>query len=126
MAATLDPKVSAAEFGRNSLLAALRKAAGANMMEANYQRLNSDLAVKGQFDAMVAEVADLPEDEKLSEVLARFALVVLALTPPQQQGFVLWHLYAHLRPTGLIEAVKPNIGSIVDLAGRRIPPKGGG
>ena len=124
MGQTSDPKVVAAEIGRSGLLKALRAAAGANMMEGNWKRSLGDLKVKEAFDAMAAEVADLPKDEKMVEVLCRFIIVLMSLSPPQQQAFVLWQLYTHLRATDLIEAVKPNLGSIVDISGRRIPPKG--
>jgi hypothetical protein len=50
---------------------------------------------------------------------------MLMQTRPEQQPMVLWQLYTHLRTTGLVDAVKPNIGSIVDLSGRLISPKEG-
>ena len=94
------------------------------MMEANYQKSLTVLEAKRQIEGMAAEVKDLPEGEKLSEILCRFILVLILQSRPQQQPIVLWHLYTHLRSTDLIDAVKPNIGSIVDISGRRIPPKG--
>ena len=123
MAQTQDPKVVAAEIGRSSLYKALAQSAGMNLMEKNYQQVLSDLKTREQFIGMAKEVADLPEGEKLAEVLSRFLLVILMQTRPEQQALIFWQLYTHLRSTGLIDAVKPNIGSIVDLAGRRIPPK---
>lgn len=124
MAATVDTKVVAAEIGRTGLYKTLRASAEANWMERNYQQSISDLKWKEQIEGMAAEVAALPEAERLAEVLARFVLVLLMQTQhPQQQVVILWQLYTHLRATGLQEPVKPNIGSIVDLSGRRIPPK---
>jgi hypothetical protein len=123
MAQTQDPKVIVAEIGRSSLLKALRVSAGMNMMEGHYQKIQTDLRAKQQIDEMVEEVRDLPEWEKLSEILCRFVLIMLTQARPEHQPIIMWHLYTHLRSTGLIQPVKPNIGSIVDLAGRRIPPK---
>jgi len=123
MAQTEDPKVVAATVGRNGLYTAVRQSAGMNLMEKNYQQVLADLAVREQVMGMAKEVVELPEGEKLAEVLSRFLLVILMQTRPEQQALIFWQLYTHLRSTGLIDAVKPNIGSIVDLAGRRIPPK---
>ena len=125
MAETQDPKVAAAEVGRSSLLQALRVSAGMNVMEPQYQRTLADLAAKKQIDGMAAEVKDLPEWEKLSEILCRFILVMIVQARPEHQPMILWHLYTHLRSTGLIQPVKPNIGSIVGLDGKRIPPREG-
>jgi hypothetical protein len=125
MAGTVDPKVVAAEVGRTALLTAVRQSAGMNLMERQYQQAMSDLQSKAQMEGMASDVKDLPEEEKLAEVLSRFCLIVIMLSKPETQPMVMWHLYTHLRSTGFIEAVKPNIGSIVDLAGRRIPPKEG-
>jgi hypothetical protein len=115
----------AAEVGRKGLLQAVTLSAQGNLMEAALQRAMGDLQSKAMFDGIRDEVKDLPADVKLAEVLSRFILVMLAQTRPEQQPLVLWHLYTHLRATGILEAVKPRIGSIVDLAGRRIPPKEG-
>lgn len=123
MAQTKDPKVVVAEIGRSGLLKALRMSAGMNMMEANYQKSLIDLASKAQIEGMAKEVEGLSDDEKMSEILCRFILIILMQTRPEHQPVIMWHLYTHLRSTGLIDPVKPNIGSIVDLAGRRIPPK---
>lgn len=125
MAQTQDPKAVAAEIGRSSLYKALAQSAGMNLMEKNYQQVLSDLKTREQFAGMAKEVADLPEGEKLAEVLSRFLLVILMQTRPEQQALIFWQLYTHLRSTGLIDAVKANIGSILDVAGRRIPPKEG-
>lgn len=123
MAANCDPKVVTAEIGRSGLLRAVTGSAGANMMEREYQKSLCDLKVKQAFDDMAKEVADLPEWEKMSEVLSRFILVLVMITAPVQQPMMLWQLYTHLRSTGLLEPVKGNIGSLVDLTGRRIPSK---
>jgi len=123
MAQTKDPKVVVAEIGRTSLLKAVRLSAGLNMMEANYQKSLGDLQAKAQIEGMAKEVEGLCDYEKMAEILCRFILVMLMQTRPEQQPLVVWHLYTHLRSTGLIDAVKPNIGSIVDMSGKRIPPK---
>jgi hypothetical protein len=94
-------------------------------MEKNYQTALGDLKVKEAYEGMAKEVADLPDEEKLAEILSRFILVMLMQTRPEQQPMVLWQLYTHLRATALLDAVKPNVGSIVDLSGRLIPPKEG-
>jgi hypothetical protein len=123
MAQSEDPKVVAAEIGRTGLYTAVRQSAGMNMMEPQYLRSLQDLKVKEQVEGMAKEVAHLPTEEKLAEMLSRFILIVLMMTKPEQQPGICWHLYTHLRSTGLIDPVKPNIGSIVDLNGRRVPPK---
>jgi hypothetical protein len=125
MAATQDMKVTHAEIGRTGLYKAVRLSAGANWMEKNYQTALGDLKAKEAYEGMAKEVVDLEAEEKLAEILARFIIVLLMQTRPEQQPMILWQLYTHLRATGLLDAVKPNIGSIVDLSGRLIPPKEG-
>jgi hypothetical protein len=125
MAETQDTKANHAEIGRTGLYKAVRLSAGANWMEKNYQSALGDLKVKDAYEGMAKEVADLPGEEKLAEILARFILVMLMQTRPEQQPMVLWQLYTHMRATDLLPAVKPNVGSIVDLTGRLIPPKEG-
>jgi len=123
MAESGDTKVTFGEVGRTSLYKAMNQSAGMNMMERQYQQVLTDLQVRDQLAGMAKEVEHLPETEKLAEVLSRFVVVLLMQTQGQQQGLVFWQLYLHLRATGLLDAVKPNIGSLVGLDGKRIPPK---
>ena len=123
MAAQADEKAVVARVGRSGLLKALRMSAGANLMEANYQKAMMDLQVKAQIEGMAKEVADLTDGDKMAEILSRFILVMLTLSRPEQQPLILWHLYTHMRSTGLLEAVKPKIGSLVGLDGKHLPPK---
>jgi hypothetical protein len=125
MSEPVDIKTLHAEVGRTSLYKAMHQSAGMNMMEKQYQQVLGDLKVREQITGMAGEVEHLPEVEKLAEVLSRFVVALLMQTQGQQQGMIFWHLYLHLRATGLIDAVKPNIGSLVGLDGKRIPPKEG-
>jgi hypothetical protein len=123
MAQKEDTKVTDAEVGRTSLYKALQQSAGMNMFERQYQQVLSDLQVREQVQGMAKEVEGLSETERLAEVLSRFVVVLLMQTRGDQQAFIMWQLYLHLRSTDLIDAVKPNIGSLVGLDGKRIPPK---
>lgn len=124
MAETTDPRVVAAEVGRTGLYAAVRQAAGMNRMEAQYQRSLGDLQAKAQIEGMGKDVVHLPEEERLAETLSRFALIVcMMMGDPKSQQLFFWHLYVHLRAAGLLDAVKPDIGLVVDSTGRRVPPR---
>jgi hypothetical protein len=125
MAGTVDVKAVTAEVGRSALRTTLKQFAEAGPMESSYQGFQGDLKAKGALEGMAKEVADLSEGDKLAEVLSRFFVVIIMQIPPEQQSGVVFQLYTHLRATGLMEPVKLNLGSIVDLSGKRIPPKGG-
>lgn len=118
-------KVTPATVGRDSLKGMLKVIAGTHLMEKTLQQVLSDLRVKKEFDMMAEEVKDLAGDEKTVEVLSRFLVVLFKQTKPAFLPTVAFQLYTHLRTTGLMDAAKPNIGSIVDLSGNRVPPKEG-
>ena len=87
MAQTEDPKVIiAAEIGRKGLYKALFRVAGMNMMEKEYRHVLIDLKQKAALEGMAAEVKDLPETEKMAEVLARLLTVLVMQTNRISRG----------------------------------------
>lgn len=100
-----ESKVPENRIGRERLLEIVRRAAGANRLEEQYQKHLSDLQNRLVIKGLEEEIKDLSDEEKAAEMIARVIGLMVSMSTPQAQATLVWHLYVHLRAAGVMDAV---------------------